>query len=192
MREVHGVNRPALGGRPQIGGVAKHLRKRYQSPDHLGVGPPLHALDTPTTRVEVANHVAHEVFGRDNLYFHNGLQEHGLRLAGRLLKAHRRRDLKRHLRRVDFVVRTVEERHLDVDHGITGQNAAFHGFFHAGLHRGDVLLGHHAADDLVDKLEAGAGFVGLHLQPDVTVLAAATRLADELALLFHRLADRPR
>src|SRR6202040_2664852 len=61
----------------------------------------------------------------------------------------------------------------------------------AGVDRGDVLLGDHAAADLVDELVAAPGTGGLGADDDVAVLAAATGLADVALLdLLDRLADR--
>ena len=55
---------------------------------------------------------------------------------------------------------------------------------------GDVLLGHHAADDLVDELVALASLLRVHVDDRVTVLAATAGLADELALGVHDLVAR--
>ena len=80
------------------------------------------------------------------------------------------------------MVGAVDEGHLDVDHGVAGDNAALQGLLDALVDRGDVLLGHDAANDSVDELVALALLIGLHVDDRVTILAAATRLADELAL----------
>src|SRR4029453_8793608 len=54
----------------------------------------------------------------------------------------------------------------------------------------DEFARHRAALDRIDELEALAREVGLHLEPDVTVLAATARLLDELAFLLDLLLDR--
>ena len=51
--------------------------------------------------------------------------------------------------------RTVEQRHLDVDHGIAGKNAALHGLLGARVNRRDVLARDASAGDLVRPLDAG-------------------------------------
>jgi hypothetical protein len=83
--------------------------------------------------------------------------------------------------RVDLVVRAVEERDLHVDHRVAGEHAARQRFLEALLDRRDVFARDRAALDLVDELEALAGF-GLDLEHHVAVLAAAARLLHELAL----------
>src|SRR5690606_25572061 len=66
------------------------------------------------------------------------------------------------------------------------------GVLDALLDRRDVLARNHATLDGVDELEAGtARLERLELDDDVTILAAATRLLDELPFGFlDRLADR--
>src|SRR5690606_5793286 len=91
---------------------------------------------------------------------------------------------------VHLVVRAVEQRDLDVDHGIAGQHAAAELLLDALVHRRDVLARNHAADDLVLEQVALARLLRLDLDPDVAELAAATALADEAAFLLHGLADR--
>ena len=85
---------------------------------------------------------------------------------------------------------TEDDAGLEVDHRVTGDGAVVGGFedaFGGGL---DEFLGDDAADDLVDDFfalltgHAGGGRVGFELDFDVTVLAATTRLADELADAF--------
>ena len=88
------------------------------------------------------------------------------------------------------MVGAVDEGHLDVDHGVAGDDATLQGLLDALVDRGDVLLGHDAADDGVDELVALALLVGLHVDDRVTILAAATGLADELALgVLHGVAS---
>src|SRR6266567_1917196 len=59
--------------------------------------------------VDIADDVAHEVLGSDDLDLHHRLEEHGLGLGGRLLERHRPGDLEGHLRGVDLVVRAVDQ-----------------------------------------------------------------------------------
>ena len=56
----------------------------------------------------------------EDLNFHDRFQNDRLRALRGLLKRDGSRDLERRLRRVDFMERTVVERHLDVDHRIAG------------------------------------------------------------------------
>ena len=88
------------------------------------------------------------------------------------------------------MVRAVEQRHFDVDHRVAGEHAIAQCLFDPLLHRRDVLARHRAALDRVDELVALARLVRRELEPHVTVLAAATRLLDELALGFNLFAER--
>src|SRR5690606_3483998 len=84
----------------------------------------------------------------------------------------------------------IDERDLDVEDGVAGEDAAFERFLCALLHRVDVLPRHRTADDLVFELEALAAFERLNLEFDNAVLAAPARLADEPALGARLLGDR--
>ncbi len=55
------------------------------------------------------------------------------------------------------MVRTVGEAGPHVDERVARDDAALHRFLDAGVDRGDVLAGDHAALDLVDELVAAAG-----------------------------------
>ena len=81
-------------------------------------------------------------------------------------------------------------RHLHIDDRIAGDHAVLHGLLNALVHGGDELTRDGAADDAVHEFVALAGGIRLDLEPDVTVLAAATGLAHELALRLDRAADR--
>ena len=78
-------------------------------------------------------------------------------------------------RGVDVVVRAVGEDGPDVDERVAGEHAAVERLLDAGVDRGDVLPGDHAAGDLVDELVAAAGAGGLEADDDVAVLAASHR-----------------
>ena len=92
--------------------------------------------------------------------------------------------------RVDGVVRAVDERDLEVDDRVAGQDALGHRLAQALLDGGNVLSGHHAADDLVAELEAGAHLGRGELDDHVPVLAVAAGLALELVVDPRRLPDR--
>src|SRR5712691_1034427 len=112
-------------------------------------------------------------------------------LARRFFHRHRAGDLERHFTRIDIVERAVHQLDLHVHHRIAGEDAVLQRLFHALLDRTDVFLGDRAADDVVLEHEAGAGLARLQVNHDVAVLAAAARLADELALdVLDTFADR--
>ncbi len=84
------------------------------------------------------------------------------------------------------MVRAVDERRLQVDHRVAGEHALGHRLAQALLDGRDVLLRHHAADDLVAELEAGAHLGRGELDDDVPVLAVAAGLALELVVDARR------
>src|SRR5688500_11932224 len=51
--ELHGVGRPPLAARAQVGGVAEHLGERHLGGDHLRRAARLHVLDPAAARGEV-------------------------------------------------------------------------------------------------------------------------------------------
>src|SRR5438093_1491404 len=85
----------------------------------------------------------------------------------------------------DFVCNLLRhlfvKRDLHVFDFVPGKNAASHGFLDSLLDRLDVFARHSAADDAIFENEAGAGPARLDRDPHVTVLTAATGLADILA-----------
>src|SRR6185437_4378880 len=141
-------------------------------------------LDAAAAAVEVAGDGADVVLlvGDHDLDLHGGLEQGRLGLLGGFLEGHGAGDLEGHFAGINLVVGAVEERDLDVAHGIAGEHAAFERLLDALLDRLDELLGDRAADDVVLEDEAGAGGAGLDGDLDVAVLAAAAGLADVLAL----------
>src|SRR5690242_3104259 len=63
VRQLHRVAGPALGHRPQVRGVAEHLRERHRGADDDRRPAVLGALELAAASVEVADHVAHELLG---------------------------------------------------------------------------------------------------------------------------------
>src|SRR5262245_51455708 len=102
--ELHGVGGPPLGHGANVGGVAEHLTKRHEGPDHLGAGPRFHRDDLAPAAVEVADHRALVLDGADHLDVHHRLEQHRLGLPAPLLEAHGGGDLEGHLVAVDLVV----------------------------------------------------------------------------------------
>src|SRR5690606_32733190 len=147
------------------------------------------ALQDAAATADVAHHVAEVLLGGDDLDLHDRLEQHRRGLGEAVLEAHRTGDLERHFRRVDLVVRTVHQAHLDVHDRVAGEDAVGDRLLDALVDRGDVLLRHHAADDRVLELVALAFLVRRDLEPDVAELALAARLAHELAFRLDRLAD---
>src|SRR5664279_583322 len=95
--ELHGVVRAALRLGAQVPHVAEHLRQRDERLHHPGTAALLHGLDLATAGVQVADHVAHIVFGRDDLNGHHRLEQDRIGLARGSLEDHRTGDLECHL-----------------------------------------------------------------------------------------------
>src|SRR6185503_3824558 len=119
--------------------------------------------------------------GRHDFDLHDGLEDHGLRLAEAVLETEDRSHAERDFVRVDVVVRAVEQRDLGVDHRITRHHAGLDGFLDALLDRRNEFARHAAANDAVDELVALALLVRLDLEPHVPELAAAAGLLDVFA-----------
>src|SRR5204862_5937171 len=130
---------------------------------------------------EVADDVAEEVLGGDDLDLEDRLEQDRLGAPGRLLEGKRTGDLEGDLRRVGVVVLAVHERHADVDHRVAGAHAGLQRLLDALLDRGDELGGDRAAADLRDEVEALAGR-RLDVDVDDAVLTRAASLAHEAAL----------
>src|SRR3546814_15319801 len=82
------------------------------------------------------------------------------------------------------VVRTEEQRYLDIDHRVSGHHARRQGFLNALVDGRDVLARNHTALDGVDEFVAATWLERLELEDNVTVLAATAGVLDELAFDF--------
>src|ERR1043165_7444038 len=198
--EVHGRSGPALSCRTQVRRVTKHLRKRHERGDHLraaGSGFGLLNLSTPAHQVAIDS--THVLIRCNHLDTHDGLQQYRLGLSHCILERERTGDVERALIRVDFVIITKHEPHLDVYQLVTGEEATPHRVANAVLNRLDVLLRNRATRDLVLKHETLTGS-GFDLDLDVAELTttaslflvdflAGRRLRDRFAIGHLRLAD---
>src|SRR5262245_32971912 len=180
--EVHRIGRAPLRARAEIGRVAEHLRQRHARRDDLRAAAIFLRLNLPAAARQVAHHIAHVFLGDDDLDAHHRLEQHRLRLLGCVLERHRTRDLERHFRRVDVVVRTVVQLDPDVVDRVAGEHAAREGFLDAFVDRLDELLGDRASDDLVLEDVAGARLARMEMNLRVTVLTAAAGLLRVLHL----------
>ena len=156
----------------------------------LGDAARLHSLDLTATAVQVADDVAHELLGHRHLDAHDRLEDGRIGLLEGVLDRQRTGDLERHLGRVHVVERAVEQRHLDVDHGVAGVDARLERLADALVDRLDVFARDGAADDLVDELVARALLLRLELDHRVAVLALAACLPDVAAVALGGAADR--
>src|SRR5690606_30909875 len=191
MLELHGVRSTALGLRTQAGRITEHLGQGNLGLDDLATTRDIfHALDHATARGQIAHHVAGVFFRRFHFNGHHGLEQHRAGLAHTFLECHGSGHTERVFVRVHVVVRTEEQRDLDVDHRVTGHHTCGEGFLDTLVHSGDVLARHHTALDGVDEFVTTARLERLELEHDVTVLTTTAGLLDELAFdFFAGLAD---
>src|SRR6478735_6385257 len=193
--ELHAVASTTLGLAPKISDIAEHLGQWDGRGHDASAGALVHRENLSATRVDVADHVTHEVLGRDHLDGHERLHEDRVRTTGRVLERHRTGDLERELGGVDVVVLAVLEGDLDVDHRVAGDDAELHGLLATGVDLRDVLARDAATGDGVDELVAATTVGvdargGLDADDDAGVLAGATRLLLVGVLdLLDRLAD---
>src|SRR3546814_4216262 len=115
---------------------------------------------------------------------HHGLEQHRASLAHTVLEGHGSSHAERVFVRVHVVVRTEEQRYLDIDHRVSGHHARRQGFLNALVDGRDVLARNHTALDGVDEFVAATWLERLELEDNVTVLAATAGLLDELAFDF--------
>src|SRR5262249_18534938 len=132
MVEFHAGAGPALGHAAQVGGVAEHFAQRHEGGDFFDAHREVfHGFDAAALAVEVADDVAHELFGGDDHHFHDWFQQHRVGLFDAVLEAHRTGDAKGHFAGVYFVETAVVQLRLDVHHWVASQHAVGHGFFDA-------------------------------------------------------------
>ena len=117
------------------------------------------------------------------------LQQHRLALRQRFADADPRRGAEREIRGIHAVIRTVSQRHMDVNDG-KAERPAQQSIDHALFHRADIISRHRAADDLFLKLEAAAARHRLDLQHHIAELAVTAGLFLVPAALGDRFADR--
>src|SRR5882724_6666576 len=163
--------------------------QRHAGANDLRAAARFHRDDPTAAAVQVPDDRAHVLLRGHDLDVHDGLEQHRLGAPARLLEAHRRGDLERHLGGVHVVVRAVGEPDVDVHDRVAGEHAGVERLADALLDGGNVLPRDRAADDLVLEFEA-LRLVRLDLQVDVAVLAAAARLPHVTPLRRGGLPDR--
>src|SRR5690349_7914736 len=92
--------------------------------------------------------------------------------------------------RVDRMIRTVDQLHLEIDEWITRNRAAFRGFDNAFLDRRPELLRHRATEDLVFKNKTAAARQRLKHTLAITKLSATASLLLVPPLHFGAHRDR--
>src|SRR5215217_2012461 len=150
--ERHGVHSAALGLRTQVTDVAEHAGQRNVSTDNLDALCIFHGLHLATAGVEVTDNFTHVFLRGADLDIHQRFEQNRVRLACSFLESHTAGDFERHFRGVNIVVRAVNQRGLDADNRVTGQDAVVQCILDTGVNRRDVLAGNAATGDLVLEL----------------------------------------
>ena len=88
------------------------------------------------------------------------------------------------------MVAAVDDVHVNIDHRIAADDAIVSGFVQAFDASGNVLFGDVAADNLVLDGDSLAARIRRNLDNDVPILAATTRLLDQLTFAIGRNKDR--
>ena len=144
----------------------------------------LHTADTAAAGVDVADDIAHVLFGNGNIDTHDRFKKSHRTLLHSFLHSHGTGDMEGHFRRIDFMIRTVIQLSLKADYRITGQHAGLHRFLDTLVNSGNVLFRYSTADDGVDEL-VGLFTVRIRrIEADftITVLTFTTGLTNELTL----------
>src|SRR6266851_1635901 len=190
MRETR-LERPASRSyRAQVRRILQNFRHRHQRLDHLSAALAVHPEHPAPARIEVADNVAHAFVWAPHLDRHNRFEQNRPRLLERGLESHRRRYLKSHIGRVDFMIAAFENRYSDVDHRVAAEVTLDQRTAHALLDRRDVLARDRATNDLVHELEAASTRERFDLEPAVAILSASARLALVFALRLGLTLDR--
>mmetsp|Transcript_28730 Transcript_28730/g.77352 ORF Transcript_28730/g.77352 Transcript_28730/m.77352 type:complete len:596 (-) Transcript_28730:17-1804(-) len=177
LGELHRIVGAALRHGAQLRHVLEHVAERDESLDRLRVATLAELHHHSAAGGDVADHVAHVLLRGGHVHLHERLHQAATTLAEALASGHAARDLERHDRRIDVVVRAVNEGRLHAEHREAGDRAGREHRLDALLHARDVLLRHNAALDLLRKLEVGLGGV-LRLEDHLNTreLARTTRL----------------
>ena len=187
MGELHRERCSSLGERSKVGSISKHTREGNLSCDHTGPPPVFSFRCLASSGVKIAHDLAHKLFGGDDLDRHQGFKKNRAGSPGTFLETDRTGNLEGHLRGIDIMVRSVDERNLDVDHRVPRQDSSLHRLFDPFLNSGDELLGDGPPDDPIHKLKSLSRALRFKHQPDMAVLASPSRLADKPALGLDRL-----
>ena len=149
----------------------------------------LGVLDLSAAAAQVAHDVTLVIVRGGNFHGHDRLEEDGLCFLEAVLHGENGRHGESVFVGINVVVGTIEDFNMDVDDGITGDDAVGHRLVDAFVNRVDIFFRNGAADDFVLDGESLAFFVRLNGEDDVTVLAAAAGLLDQLAFAASGLSD---
>ena len=171
----------ALSLTSQVCSIAEHLCQRNHSMNYLRTAAHFCTLNAAAARVDVAHYVAEVFLRNENFNLHHGLKQYGISLLQTVLQSHRTCNLERHLRGVDFVIRTVDQLNLEVYNFVSADDTALSSLADTGFYAADVFLRNYTADNSVLKFDTCARLVGSKLNLAVTILTFTTGLTNELA-----------
>src|SRR5574343_474021 len=144
MLEFHRVGGATLRKGAQRGGIAEHFGQRHFRLDNLDTTRLVfHALDDAAAGGQVTHDVTHVVFRGFDFNRHHRLEQRRAGLLHAFLESHGSSHAERVFVRVNVVVRTVEQRELDVHDRETGQHAAGNSILQALVDRRDEFAGNH-------------------------------------------------
>src|SRR5690606_1907349 len=115
MVERHRVLSTTLAHRAQRVHITEHVGKRHERIHDLDHTTAFSTLDLSTTRVEVADDVAHVIVWRDNFNLHDRLEDLRACFTHGFTEACTTSDFEGQNRGVHVVVRAVDQSHLNVN-----------------------------------------------------------------------------
>src|SRR5690554_1632389 len=152
FQKLHGISCTTLSCRAQGCCITEHFGERNFCVNNLAHHTLIHSQNQTTTTVKVTNHITHVSLRCHHLNLHNRLKQNRAALLGQFLSCHGGSDFKRHLVRVNVVIRTIIDGSFQTKQWITSQNTVLHLLSNTFLDRWNVFFRYHTTHDLVYKL----------------------------------------
>ena len=149
----------------------------------------VHALNATAAGVHVAHDGSGELVGNGDFDLHDGLEQGGLGGLHGFLEGDAAGGLEAQFVGIHVVIAAIVEADLEIDDGISGEEAAGGGFEDSLFDGGDEVFGDGAAEDVVDELELRAAGQGRHVDFAVAELAVSAGLLLVAALDVGGAAD---
>ncbi len=143
----------ALGHGGEVGAVGEHLRHGGVGADDGIAGLVLHALDASTAGVHVAHDGSGEFVGNGDFDLHDGLQQGGLGDLHGFFEGDAAGGFEAEFVGIHVVIAAVVEADLEIDDGVSGEEATGGGFEDSLFDGGNEVLGNGPAEDVIDELE---------------------------------------
>src|SRR5207245_3375893 len=126
-----------------------------------------HALDAPSTAVQISHNAAGEFVGHSDLHRHDGLQQRGFGLLHGFLESDTAGHLEGEVVGIHFVIGAVVEDDFEVHHRIAGEIAARGRVLDSLFDGGNEVPGNGDAEDIVDEVELGVEWEVLPIYVDI-------------------------